>query len=250
MSEWWTYRLSDFLLFSPDTYRRLFELYNAAVWPAQGVALFLGLLALALALRRSSHAGAALAILAACWAWVGWAFHLGHYATINWAATGFAAAFGIQSLLLAWAGLAGRARPARARPGGAGAAGVVSDEPFRRLHRCTGLLLTLLALFGLPALDLLLGRPMAQSAVFGVAPDPTALATLGLLLMTPGAGRAVLWPIPLAWCAITGATLWTMNAPEAILLPLAGAVALAARLIGAMPSMRRSRLEREHEERQ
>ena len=35
MSEWWTYSLSDFLLFSPRTYYRLFELYNAAIWPAQ-----------------------------------------------------------------------------------------------------------------------------------------------------------------------------------------------------------------------
>ena len=29
MSEWWTYRLSNFLLFSPRTYYRLFELYNS-----------------------------------------------------------------------------------------------------------------------------------------------------------------------------------------------------------------------------
>ena len=29
MSEWWTYRLSDFLMFSPRTYHRLFELHNA-----------------------------------------------------------------------------------------------------------------------------------------------------------------------------------------------------------------------------
>ena len=28
MSEWWTYRLSDFLLYAPRTYFRLFELYN------------------------------------------------------------------------------------------------------------------------------------------------------------------------------------------------------------------------------
>ena len=32
-SEWWTYSLSDLLLFSPRTYYRLFELYNEAVWP-------------------------------------------------------------------------------------------------------------------------------------------------------------------------------------------------------------------------
>ena len=35
MSEWWTYTLSDFLLFSPRTYYRLLELYNLATWPAQ-----------------------------------------------------------------------------------------------------------------------------------------------------------------------------------------------------------------------
>ena len=33
MSEWWTYTLSDFLLFSPRTYYRLFELHHRALWP-------------------------------------------------------------------------------------------------------------------------------------------------------------------------------------------------------------------------
>ena len=39
MSEWWTYSLSSFLLFSARTYYRLFELYNAEVWPLQIVTL-------------------------------------------------------------------------------------------------------------------------------------------------------------------------------------------------------------------
>ena len=30
MSEWWTYRLSDFLMFSGATWYRLLELHNAA----------------------------------------------------------------------------------------------------------------------------------------------------------------------------------------------------------------------------
>ena len=46
MSEWWTYRLSNFLLFSPRTYDRLFELYNAAIWPAQAAAFLVGLVIL------------------------------------------------------------------------------------------------------------------------------------------------------------------------------------------------------------
>ncbi len=39
MPDWSTYRLEDFLLFSPRTYYRLFELHNAAVWPGQVLAL-------------------------------------------------------------------------------------------------------------------------------------------------------------------------------------------------------------------
>ena len=42
MSEWWTYRPSDFLMFSPRTYHRLVELYNAEVWPAHVLAMGLG----------------------------------------------------------------------------------------------------------------------------------------------------------------------------------------------------------------
>ena len=51
MSEWWTYSLTNFLLFSPRTYYRLFELYNAQVWPLQIVTLALGLAILILMMR-------------------------------------------------------------------------------------------------------------------------------------------------------------------------------------------------------
>ena len=33
MAVWLSYSLSDFLLFTPHTYYRLFELYNRAIWP-------------------------------------------------------------------------------------------------------------------------------------------------------------------------------------------------------------------------
>jgi hypothetical protein len=102
MSEWWTYHLSDFLLFSRSTYYRLFEIYNTAIWPAQVVAVALGLLILALLWRRAEGSRGRLiaAIVAACWLWVGIAFHASRYATINWAAIGFAWAFGIEAALL------------------------------------------------------------------------------------------------------------------------------------------------------
>jgi len=42
MSEWWTYRAEDFLLFSPRVYWRMFELHNAALWPLHMLTLAAG----------------------------------------------------------------------------------------------------------------------------------------------------------------------------------------------------------------
>ena len=108
MSDWWTYSLSDFLLFAPRTYYRLFELYNDEVWPAQIAALVAGAAILALLERGGPLAGRLISvILAASWLVVAWAFHLQRYATINWAAVYFAAGFALQALLVLWSGTIG-----------------------------------------------------------------------------------------------------------------------------------------------
>lgn len=211
MSEWWTYRLSDFLLFSPSTYYRLFELYNAEIWPAQ--ILMLGLGSAVLALWYRGGAGqrlVAAVILAFCWLFVAWAYHLERYATINWAAPYFAAAFAIEAALLIWCAAAGawrRHRPAR-------------DATSR-----AGLGIVLFALWVQPAIAPLLGRPWTQAEVFGVAPDPTAVATLGLLVAADRSPWSLMI-IPLLWCAVSGATLWTMDSPDAAAPPVLALLAL------------------------
>jgi hypothetical protein len=213
MSEWWTYSLSDFLLFAPRTYYRLFELYNDEVWPAQLAALALGVAIVVLLAGGGAWAGRAIVvILAGCWLFVAWTFHLERYATINWAATYFGAGFAIQALLLLWAGTVGGPLGLR-----------LGEHATDRV----GFGLFLFALAGQPVIGRLVGRPWTQAEIFGLAPDPTAVATLGVLLM---AGRIpwLLFPLPLLWCAITGATLWAMQAPDALVTPLAALVALAA----------------------
>ena len=106
MSEWWTYRLSNFLLFSPRTYYRLFELYNAAIWPAQVVSFVAGLVILFFLFRPTAARGRlAAGLLAACWIWVAVAFHATRYASINFAAVQFAWAFGLEAALLVWLGV-------------------------------------------------------------------------------------------------------------------------------------------------
>jgi Family of unknown function (DUF6064) len=88
MPEWWSYTLTDFLLFSPRVYYRLFELYNRSFWPIAIVSLAFGLAMLVLLLRptRASHR-IITAILGALWIWIAWAFFWQRYAGINWAAS-------------------------------------------------------------------------------------------------------------------------------------------------------------------
>ena len=213
MSEWWTYSLSDILLFSPRTYYRLFELYNLAIWPAQILALALGVMILALLLRLPPwHGRAIAAILAACWLWVAWAYFVERYDTINWAARYFAAGFALQALLLLWSGVM------RTR---------LTMRLCQSIGRRAGLGLFLFALIVQPLIGpLLVGRPWTQVEIFGIAPDPTAVATLGLIVAADRPLRH-LYAVPLLWCAISGATLWTMQSPDALVLPAAALLAIA-----------------------
>ena len=194
MTEWWSYRLSDFLMFAPETYYRLFELYNHAVWPAQIAALAAGVVLLAL-LRRPGTRPASLAamLLAACWFWTAWGYHHHRYATINWAAEYFAAVFALQGgMLLLSAIIPGRLRIAPAN-----------------LLGSIGLGLAAGAILLYPLIAPVLGRPWSQAEIFGLMPDPTALATIGALLAMERL-RIGLLLLPLLWCAVSAATLWTM----------------------------------------
>ncbi|HKA36206.1 MAG TPA: DUF6064 family protein [Thermoanaerobaculia bacterium] len=228
MSEWWTYRLSNFLLFSPRTYYRLFELYNAAIWPAQAAAALAGIAVLYCLLRPSRGRGRiAAVILAASWTWVAVAFLAKRYATINFAAVQFAWGFGIEAALLVWTGVIraafGAPKPRGARAGGAG------------LWICA---------FGIalhPFLGPLLGREWRGIEIFGVAPDPTAIATLGAVLSAAGRARWHLLVIPILWCGISGATLLAMKDSRCWILFAAAVIALfAAFRKRSTPSPRRA----------
>lgn len=220
MSEWWTYRPSDFLMFAPSTYWRLFELHNQAWWPAQpllllaGLAWMLGLGRAALRPQRAAlwlRSGAA--ALAAIWAFVAGSFLWQRFEPINWAASTYAAGFLVQALgLLTLAAVADlHATTARAR-------------------RRVGLLIVAAALLAYPLLTLAAGKPWTQAEVFGLAPDPTAIATLGFLLQVQARASAVgwllraLWALALAWCALSAATLLTLGSAQGW-VPLAAALA-------------------------
>ncbi len=199
MSEWWTYRAEDFLLFSPRVYWRMFELHNAALWPLHLLMLGTGVIIILLIARRPGTGARWVAfILAICWIFVGWSFLWNRYATINWAAAYVAPAFAVEGALLILASLRDGLAFGR-----------------RGLTAWTGYLILGFALAGQPLLAPLQGRGWTSSEVFGIAPDPTAMATLGVLLLARGRMLPLLLPIPVLWCLLSGLTLQTMGEPQA-----------------------------------
>lgn len=218
MSEWWTYSLSDLLMFSKQAYFRLFELHNLALWPAQLVALAAGIVLLLCLLRGGDRAGRLAAVLLAlAWLVVAGSYFAGRYATINTAAPYYAIAFALQAVLLLW--LASR----RAAPR--------LTQPVGTLARLA-LGIALLALLAFPLLAPLGGRPWAQAELFALAPDPTVAFTFGALLLWRA--HWVLWMVPLLWCAITGATLMELRSGQAWILPATGLVAVGLGIVAHM----------------
>ena len=200
MSEWWTYRPEDFLLFSPRVYWRLFELHNAALWPLHVVTLAAGLVIMLLIARQPKvWTRWVPLILALLWMFVGWSFLWNRYATINWAASYIAPTFIFEGALLLIAS----------------ATNALSFDE-RRPADGIGYLMLGFALVGLPLLAPLQGRGWASSEVFGIAPDPTVMATIGVLLLARGRLVTWLWPIPVLWCLLSGVTVQTMGEPQAI----------------------------------
>jgi hypothetical protein len=198
MQDWWSYSLSDFLLFSPRTYYRMIERHNEAVWPTQLLTMSLGVAILGALRQPSTTQGRIIAgILALLWMWVAWAFLLYRYATINWAINYVVPFFVLEALLLVWWGVIG---------------GKLSFAVRREASGRFGTALLVLSLLLYPALAVIFGRPWNQAEVFGIAPDPTVAATVGLLLLTNSRLRWGLLPVPLLWCGIAAATLWAMSA--------------------------------------
>jgi multidrug transporter EmrE-like cation transporter len=210
MSEWWTYRPEDFLLFSPRVYWRLFELQNAQYWPLHLLALALGGLILVLAFRQSHGQDRWIWLLfAALWMFIGWSFLWQLYATINWAIAYVAPVFAVQALLLIVA-----------------ASGKVTFDRQDIAGRA-GLLLATFGLVFYPLLPALFGRPWTNAEVFGIAPDPTAIATLGFLLAASGRMVLLLFPVPLIWLLLSGVTLDTMGDRQSSIPLLAAGTTVA-----------------------
>ena len=204
-----TWTLEDLLLFSPRVYWRLFALENEAAWPAQPVVLAAAaLLALCFILDRRPSGRWLGPVLGAAWLWTGWQFVALRYGTVNWIAPTLAWGFYAEAALLAGLGLSGR---------------IVFPQRGRGARLGLGLVAAALVWPILAPLD---GRPWNEAEVIALAPDPTAIATLGLLALAERSRwTALLCVGPVLWLALSTLTLVTMGAWQ-------GWAVLAAMLAG------------------
>jgi hypothetical protein len=220
MRDWLTYRLSDFLLFSARTYYRMFELYHRDIWPAQIASLLVAVVIVAALVRPLRYREPLVWFaLSAAWLWVGIAFIIRRYASINWAATYFGALFSVQAVMMLVVG----ARSWRLES---------SNAPRATDRRAAVAFLIAVALA--PVVGMLTGRTWQQVELFGLTPDATAVATVALLAFARERRRLLLI-VPLAWCGIGAATLWALGSREAWLSVIAAVVALAS-LISRRPN--------------
>lgn len=205
-----TYALRDFVPVTPVVWERLFERLNEQAWPWQGVFLALLLVALWQLYRgRSRSCGLA---LAACWCWSGIQFQFLLHAPLNWAASAMGWAFMLQAALVLLVGIGGGWRFC----GG--------------LRAWLGVLVIVAGTVLLPLAGPFTGRSWAALEIAGTAPAPTALVTLGMLLMA----RPLSWAtglIPLFWLIYSSGVWWVSGwLPGALSAPLAIAILVAAGL--------------------
>jgi hypothetical protein len=180
--------------------------YNQALWPLPPVALLLGLAAVLLTVRPVRDSNRLISgYLAAAWLWVGIVYHMLHFARLDFAAPLYGALFVLEGLLLLW--LAVQGRLAFSFHGG----------PIGWV----GLALAMLAV-AWPLVDRLSGLSWQAERVVGLAPAPTTILTLALLLLADRRAPPYLAIIPLLWTLIAGATAWILWIPQDLALPVAG----------------------------
>ncbi len=186
--------------FTEEQFFQVFSAYNSAVWPLPIAAYVLGFVALGLLFWRTRSATLLIsAILALMWLVNGAGYHWSFFAEINPAARLFGAVFLFQALLLALAPFLSRG---------------FRIAPAKDARTVAGLSLVIYALVVYPLLGRLVGHAYPAVPVFGIAPCPTTIFTIGLLLL--GTWRTARWllVIPALWGVVGGSAAVLLGVPQ------------------------------------
>lgn len=189
-----------FLPFTRTEFLEVFAAYNAAIWPFQLIAAVLGLVAIVLLYWRPLWADRVIAaVLCSFWSVMAVAYHWLQFSAINKAAIAFGMLFALQALVFLIDGVI-RARM-RFDP----------DAGFRVW------LAGVLIFYGFvvyPLIGLFVTHPYPQTPLFGVAPCPTTIFTLGFLILVRHPNARMLAGIPVLWSVIGGSAAFLLDVPQ------------------------------------
>ena len=195
MGDFISYQLSDFILFSQAVYYRQFELYNHDMWPLQIVAMFFSFAIIYALWKRPVLGGRFVAVLlVVSWLWVAFSFIYHRFYQIHVVADWYAFGFVLQAGLIAWYGVIKNQF-------------ILLDRDQSRVKVGIGLLLVAFLIY--PFIAFITGRSWMQFEMFALAPDPTVLATLAILLFYKD--RKALYVIPVIWVLLSAMTLFVMS---------------------------------------
>ena len=188
------------LPFSRSEFLQVFAAYNAAIWPMQFVAAGLGLLAIVLLFHRPKWADRAIAgVLFTLWLAMAIGYHWAYFSAINDAAPLFGALFALAALIFLMEGVVRGRMTFVITPG---------------LRTWLGAVLVGYSFVVYPLVGLLATHPYPATPLFGVAPCPTTIFTLGLLMLVWYPRPWVLALIPLLWSVIGGSAAILLEVPQ------------------------------------
>jgi len=199
--------LARLVPFTRDVFLGGLERYNEAIWPTQVAAYVLVLLTIWFALRPfPGSARLVAAILSAAWLWTGVAYYMLHQAQINWAAWALGSVFVLQGLVFAATGAV---------------RGRIDFRFTGEASGWAGMLLIGVAAIAYPLIGIGLGQGWPRMPLPGVAPGPTLVWTLGILLLAVPRVPWHLLFVPFLWSATGVAGALLLGLPQDFILPLA-----------------------------
>lgn len=211
------------LPFTQDAFFALFGQYNGVIWPLALIFYILAAISVVLLFQASRSATLFIAsTLAAMWAVNGIGYHWIFFREINPAAQLFAGVFLVQAILLI-------ALPSR-RPALRFVAGTDARSAI-------GLLLILFATILYPFWGWAAGHGWPNMPIFGIAPCPTTIFTIGILLT--GTWRVARWLliVPGLWAAVGGSAAIFLGVQQDFAL-LAALALLLLFVVGRLSGLR------------
>lgn len=199
--------------FDAEEFFKVFAEYNQAIWPLQVAAYVLGVVIVGLLFWKNRGAGILIASgLGAMWLINGIGYHWMFFSALNPPAFAFGGVFIIQAAFLVMSPL------------------IFGGLRFRLAHdarSAAGLLFIAFAMVIYPLWGWLAGHGYPAAPVFGVAPCPTTIFTIGMLFLCEWRSARWLLIIPALWSAVGATAAVLLNVPQDVGL----AVALAAVIV-------------------